>query len=260
MFFESHGHFDNWVHLCDASYILFMQSENTFWLNYQFKFPDETEVTFEVCMDAETAAIELPDQVNLPEWTLLCKNKCSHCPLDASEHKHCPAAVSILDVVEYFHSVSSIESVEVLVTSPDRQTRKDGVGLPTAIAALMGARFAGSGCPITAKFKPMLRHHLPFSSYEEATYRILSMHALAQLLRMREGLEPDWELKELSKMCQDVNTLNLDFCRRLRSLDVNDSTMNALTGLDSLLQMVDISMDEELLEDMKKLFRAHLKE
>ena len=59
-------------------------------------------------------------------------------------------------------------------------------------------------------------------------------------------------------MCEDVNTLNLDFCRRLRSLEVNDSTMNALTGLDSMLQMVDITMDDRMLEDLKKLFRAHL--
>ncbi|WP_162027285.1 MULTISPECIES: DUF6901 family protein [unclassified Lentimonas] len=242
--------------LFGASFL--MQSENTFWFNYQFKFPDETEVTFEVRMDAETGASVQPHPVDLPEWTLLSKNKCSHCPLNTSEHQHCPAAVSILDVVQYFHTVSSIQPVEVCVTSPDRQTTKQGVGLPAAIAALMGARFAGSGCPVTAKFKPMVRHHLPFSSSEEATYRIVAMHALAQFLRMREGLEPDWELTELSKMCQDVNTLNLDFCRRLRSLEVNDSTMNALTGLDSLLQMVDITLDEQLLEDMKKLFRAHL--
>ncbi len=235
-----------------------MPSDQTFWFNYQFKFPDGSEATFEVRMDAETGVSEhLPPQ-DLPEWTLLSKHKCSHCPLNTSEHTHCPAAVSIVDVVDYFHTVSSIQPVEVLVTSPERQTSKEGVSLPAAISALFGARFAGSGCPITAKFQPMVRYHLPFSSYEESTYRIVSMHALAQFLRMRDGLEPDWELTELSKMFQDVNTLNLDFCRRLRSLEVNDSTMNALTGLDSMLQMVDITMDDQMLEGLKKLFRAHL--
>jgi hypothetical protein len=123
-------------------------------------------------MDAETGETLLPEPKDLPEWTLLSKNKCSHCPLNASEHQHCPAAVSILDVVQYFHTVSSLQPVEVLVTSPERQVTKGNVGLPTAIAALFGARFAGSGCPLTAKFRPMVRHHLPFASFEEATYRI----------------------------------------------------------------------------------------
>jgi hypothetical protein len=235
-----------------------MQSATPFSFSYQFKFPDGTEVTFEVRMDAETGATLLPEPKELPDWTLLSKNQCSHCPLNVSEHKRCPAAVSILDVVDYFHTISSIQPVEVLVTGPERETTKKNVGLPTAIAALFGARFAGSGCPLTTKFRPMVRHHLPFPNLEEASYRIVSMYAMAQLLRLREGLEPDWELSELSKMFQDVNTLNLDFCRRLRTLQVNDSMMNALTGLDSLLQMVDITMDDQLLEDMKKLFRAHL--
>jgi len=211
-----------------------------------------------VRLDAATGASLLPVPSELPDWTLLDHHRCSHCPLNSAEHPRCPAATSIVDVVEYFREVTSIQPVEVQVLSSQRQTSKAGVLLPAAIGALIGARFAASGCPVTAKFQPMVRHHLPFPTFEEAAYRMVSMHALAQLLRMKEGLEPDWELKELNKMCEDVNTLNLDFARRLRDLKVNDSTTNALSGLDGFVQMVDLMVDNELLDDLKPLFRAYL--
>jgi heterodisulfide reductase subunit C len=235
-----------------------MQNEQTIEFSYTFKFPDGAEKSFDVRLDAETGESLLPIPAELPDWTLLDCNRCSHCPLNSVEHPRCPAAVSIIDVIETFREVASIQPVEVHVTSPQRQTSKDGVPLPAAMGALIGARLAASGCPITAKFQPMVRHHLPFATFEEAAYRMVSMHALAQLLRMKAGLEPDWELKELNQLCEDVNTLNMDFARRLRDLHVNDSTTNALSGLDSFVQMVDLSVDDDLLDNLKKLFSAHL--
>ena len=235
-----------------------MQNEQTIEFSYKFKFPDGKEKSFDVRLDAATGESLLPVPSELPDWTLLNHHRCSHCPLNSEEHPRCPAAASIVDVVEYFREVGSTQPVEVQVTSPQRQTSKEGVPLSAAIGALIGARFAASGCPITAKFQPMVRHHLPFPTFEEAAYRMVSMHALAQLLRMKEGLEPDWELKELNRMCEDVNNLNLDFVRRLRELQVNDSTTNALSGLDGFVQMVDLSVDDDLLDDLKKLFRSHL--
>ena len=235
-----------------------MQNDQIIEFSYTFKFPDGESKSFEVRMDAETGASVLPAPSELPDWTYLEHHRCSHCPLDPSQHSRSPAATSIVDVIESFRDVASIQPVEVHVASPQRQTSKEGVLLPTAIGALIGARFAASGCPITAKFRPMVRHHLPFPTFEEAAYRMVSMHALAQFLRMKEGLEPDWELKELNRMCEDVNHLNLDFSRRLRELQVNDSTTNALSGLDSFVQMVDMTVDDDLLDDLKKLFSAHL--
>ena len=235
-----------------------MQKEQAIELSYTFKFPDGAERSFAVRLNAETGESLLPVSDELPEWTLLNHCRCSHCPLSSTEHPRCPAAVSILDIIEAFGEVASIQPVEVCVTSPHRQTSKEGVPLPAAIGALIGARFAASGCPVTAKFQPMVRHYLPFPTFEEAAYRMVSMHALAQLLRMKEGLEPDWELEDLTGMCEDVNTLNLDFARRLRELHVNDSTTNALSGLDGFVQMVDLSVHDDLLDDLKRLFRAHL--
>ena len=235
-----------------------MKHENIVEFSYKFKFPDSTEKSFDVCLDARTGVSVLPVPVELPDWTLLNHHRCSHCPLNSAEHPRCPAATSIIDVVETFSAVASTQPVEVQVTSPQRQTSKAGVLLPAAIGASIGARFAASGCPVTAKFQPMVRHHLPFPTFEEAAYRMVSMHALAQLLRMREGLEPDWELKELNRTCAAMNTLNLDFARRLRDLQVNDSTTNALSGLDGFVQMVDMSVEDDLLDDLRELFRAHL--
>ena len=104
----------------------------------------------------------------------------------------------------------------------------------------------------------MVVNHLPFATLQETAYRILGMHALAQLLRMQEGLAPDLGLDELSMMCQDINELNIDFSKRLQVLQDKDSTMNALTDLDCFVQMVDLSVEEDLLEDLKQLFKPHL--
>lgn len=68
----------------------------------------------------------------------------------------------------------------------------------------------------------------------------------------------DFSFNELNQLCQDVNHLNRDFSRRLRELQVNDATTNALTSLDSFLQMVDVSVDDAFLEELKELFHAHL--
>lgn len=224
---------------------------------YTFIFPDGKQASFEVRLNSATGATSRPWPQKLPNWTKLENHQCSHCPLSAKEHLHCPAAVSVLDIVEFFHETSSIEPVEVSVRSDERTTVKENVPLPAAVAAVMGARFAGSGCPITAKFQPMVRYHVPFTTMDEATYRIVTMHALVQFLRMSEGLKADWSFNELNRLCQDMNRLNIDFAQRLRELQVNDATTNALTNLDSFVQIVDITVDEDFLAELKQLCRAH---
>lgn len=229
-------------------------------VSYTFKFSDGVEKVFDVVLSSLTGESLSEQPKNLPEWTRLGFRQCNLCPLSTDSCKYCPAAVSLVDVVEFFRGITSIEAVDVVAESQGRITTKPGVGLPQAIAAVIGARFAASGCPMTVKFRPMVVNHLPFATFPEAAYRILSMHALAQFLRMQEGLTPDWGLDELSMMCQDINDLNLDFAKRLRSLQIEDSTMNALTGLDSFVQMVDLTVDTDLLDDLKQLFKPHLQD
>ncbi|MGB0416494.1 MAG: DUF6901 family protein, partial [Coraliomargarita sp.] len=212
-----------------------MPVENEVAVTYTFRFNNGLEKVFEVVLCTLTGASLREQPKDLPEWTALGFKQCKRCPLSTDDCKYYPAAVSLVDIVEFFGEMSSIEQVEVVVETQGRLTTKPGVGLPQGIAALIGARFAASGCPRTKKFRPMVVNHLPFSTFQEAAYRILSMHALAQFLRMQDGLVPDWSLDELSWMCQDVNELNFDFAKRLRSLQIEDSTLNALTGLDSFV-------------------------
>ncbi len=249
--------FDN-DKLLDMSMALRMSQSDTIIFTYTFTFSDGKQASFDVRLNSATGTSRNPWPQKLPDWTKLAHHQCAHCPLSAKEHDYCPAAVSVVDIVDFFHEVSSIEPVEVSVYSEARTTVKDRVPLPNAIGAVMGARFASSGCPITAMFQPMVRYHVPFTTMDEATYRIVTMHALVQFLRMSDGQSVDWSFDGLSQLCRDVNRLNLDFSRRLRELQVNDATTNAITSLDSFVQMVDITVDDDFLTELKELFRAHL--
>ncbi|ADE54524.1 DUF6901 family protein [Coraliomargarita akajimensis] len=235
-----------------------MSSDDPIEYTYHFKFPDSREYAFDIRLDAATGKSLLAHAKDLPEWAELDNHRCSHCPLKADEHFHCPAAASVVDVVETFRGVSSIAEVEVEVVGQGRRTRKDHVALPSAIAALLGARFAGSDCPIMARFRPMVRHHLPFATFEEARFRMATMHALAQLIRLKDGLRADWNMESLGQMCQDVNQLNIEFSERLKKLCAEESTTNALSGLDSFVQMIDLSLDEDFWDELKRLFEGYL--
>jgi len=93
---------------------------------YQFKFDDGDSKTFSVQLDPDTISIILAESELRPEWTMLDHYKCSCCPLDKTEHPHCPIAVNIAELSEAFTSSVSSENCTVTCTTPERTYVKDG--------------------------------------------------------------------------------------------------------------------------------------
>lgn len=237
-----------------------MSEQNTFTLTYRFRFPNGEEKVFAVELDKETCALVHPSRASYPDWTKLESNQCRHCPLKKDACPHCPVAVSIIDIVEFFYDTQSIEEAEVIVETAQRLSSRGVTTLFPAISSLMGIHMVSSGCPIMDKLRPMVRHHLPFADTDETIYRALSMYVLAQYFRSKKGLSPDWGLEGLGKIYQDINTLNIDFSRRLRTDTVNEAATNAITSLDCFAQIIDFSIGEGMLEDLEQLFGGYLRD
>ena len=116
---------------------------------------------------------------------------------------------------------------------------------------------ATSACPHLRPLKPLARFHLPFANLEETTYRIISMYLTAQYLQMRRGLAPDWDLKGLVHIYEDVQQVNRHFSRRLEALNAEDASTNALAILDTFANYIAFTIDESMLDDLELVFGAY---
>jgi hypothetical protein len=124
----------------------------------------------------------------------------------------------------------------------------------------MGIYMTTSGCPVMARFRPMVRFHLPFATMEETRYRVLSMYLLAQYLRKRRGAPPDWDAKGILEIYEAIRTVNQDFSKRLRATQIEDATLNAIVRLDAFADIIAFTVDQHMLETLEPLFQAYLPE
>jgi hypothetical protein len=235
-----------------------MPDPAVFSLTYRFLFPDGVEKQFLVQLDRQNCSIVVPKRENYPTWTRIDFKQCQNCPLSAAEHTHCPVAVNIVDIVEFFQDFQSVETAIVEVDTRQRVTKRGKTALFPAISSLIGIYMVTSGCPILDKLRPMARFHLPFADTEETVYRALSMYALAQYFRHQKGQEADWDFEGLKKIYRDVNRLNIDFAKRLHNESISEATTNAITSLDCFAQEIDFSISEGMLEEIEVLFDGYL--
>lgn len=234
-----------------------MADPKTIWFRYRFTLDNGRQSTFEVHLDPETMTIiRQPSPTPPPDWTALAYSPCDHCPLPA-EARHCPIAVNFSDVVKEFTDVLSFRNAEVVVETHERRYAKSG-SLQDLLFPLLGIYMSGSGCPSMEKFKPLLKHHLPFATSEETIYRVITMYVTAQYMRMQNGLEPDWELKGLEELYNQVNQVNQDFCRRLNKAVKEDSVVNSVVILDILGSMVK-KPSKKANEELRSIFSPYLK-
>lgn len=229
-------------------------------LTYRFRFPDGDQKEFLVQLDRKNCSLVAPNLQTYPEWTELEYRQCGQCPLSVDEHKHCPVAVNMIEIVEFFQDFQSVEKAVVEVETDRCVTRREQASIFPAISSLIGIHMVTSGCPTFDKLRPMARFHLPFADTETTVYRALSMYALAQYFRRKKGLEADLDFEGLKKIYRDINWLNIDFAKRLRNESIGEATANAITGLDCFAQEIDFSISEEMLEDVEVLFKGYLAE
>jgi hypothetical protein len=110
------------------------------------------------------------------------------------------------------------------------------------------------------KLKPMVRYHLPFATHEETTYRAISMYLFSQYFLSKRGSQPDWELKDLVRIYDDVRKVNEYFCQRLAKIRLQneDANINAMVILDCLADSLQFSIHIDMLKDFEPLFQAYL--
>ena len=228
-------------------------------IEYELKLLNGDQKRHVVRLDSATMALRNPPPVVLPEWTRLAFHQCSNCPLNPARHSHCPVAVGLVEVMESFKNGLSHEMADITIQAPHRTYVKKAP-LQQAVSSLMGLHMASSGCPILDKLRPMVATHLPFASIEETLYRAVSMYLLAQYVRWKRGLTPDWELRDLVANYEAVSTVNAAFAKRILNINTLDANLNALVSLDCFAGMASISIAEDYLKDIEPLFEAYVQE
>ena len=227
--------------------------------HYQFTLSSGQVKQFEIHLDPKTLRILNAPPPPYPEWTDLSYHQCPNCPLKKEESPQCPAALHVSGFIPFAAQLESFEEAEIEITVSQRTYRKK-TAVQYGLSSLMGIYMAASGCPVLDKFRPLVKTHLPFAKPDEVTYRTVSMYLLAQFFRMKEGKTPDWELKGLTALNRDVETVNEYFWKRIsvKDLKLKDGGVNALGRLNTLSKMAAHELQDAELQSLKEFFSAYL--
>lgn len=223
---------------------------------YRFRFSNGWEKEFNVRLDNRTLRLIRPKAQSYPEWTNLNYFKCPNCPLEEDKHDSCPLAVNLADIIDAFKESLSYEEVDVSIETEARIYMKHTT-LQRALSSLVGIYMVTSGCPVMDKLKPMVRYHLPFATEEETRYRAMTMYLLAQFLLKRRGMNPDWELRNLVCIYEDVRRVNRGFHKRIANIKIKDASINALVILDCFADYIEFSINKDVLDELELLFNAY---
>ncbi len=210
--------------------------------DYQFKLENGETVSFQI--DPERTFSPEVDAAPHAEWTKLETEQCPNCTL-SGRCKHCPAAVDIEDIAHRFAPVLSCSTVTVRVKAKERLYGMQ-CDAQTAVNSLLGLVLATSACPILSRFKPLARFHLPFSSPEETIFRTVGSYLIQQYLLAAEGGKPDWDLKGLDKLYEDLDSVNRSLVERLRKISEQEANVNAVVMFCGLSLLVRFSLHDQL--------------
>ncbi len=227
---------------------------NTYNIIYRFQLSENQTETIGLRMDESTLLL-LDSDAPAPAWAQLEYKQCSHCPLKKQQHPTCPIARHLSRYTPIFDKVRSFDKVKLLVKMPER-TITQTTSAQKAISGMVGYIMAASGCPHTAYFRPMARYHLPLANEQETAYRATSMYLLGQYFKDRAGEKPDWSIRGLRKIYQQVGIVNQSIGARLREATKSDSSVNAIVNLDMYAKVVPDMVEESLFE-MQHLFSAY---
>ncbi|MCX5787188.1 MAG: hypothetical protein NTX64_01575 [Elusimicrobia bacterium] len=226
-------------------------------IRYRFALTGGRVKEFDLSLDPASLALMNPAPEPLPEWTRLGNRRCSICPLNEQDHPHCPIAANLAGVIEEFKDSISFHEAEISILTEAREFRKKAA-LQEGISGLIGIVMVTSGCPVLDKLRPMVRIHMPFPETIETMYRAISMYLLAQFFVYKRGRQPDWDLKHLVDIYNAVSTVNRDFVKRLKTIKLQDASLNALVSLDCFAAVTVISILDDSLQEIENLFSAYL--
>lgn len=233
------------------------QQSKALYYRYRFFLYTGREKVFYLELDPDTLDIINPNRDKRPDWTLLKNEQCPNCTLDPALNTHCPIALNLVDIVETFGDSLSYDETEVLIETPKRNFSKQ-TSLQEGLSSVVGIYMVTSGCPVMQKLKPMVRHHLPFASEDETMYRVMSMYLLAQYLLYRQGKAPDWDMKNLVKVYDEIRLVNKGMSQRLSHIHIRDASLNAVVNLDCFAMAISFVIDQSILDDLEAMFKAYL--
>ncbi|HEV8629267.1 MAG TPA: hypothetical protein VGV61_03050 [Thermoanaerobaculia bacterium] len=197
---------------------------------------------------------DAPTTSELPAWTALSFHQCGNCPLSSEQSPRCPAAVDVFRIAERFADKLSYERVHVRVARGDRSHEID-CDVQTGLGSLLGLVMASSRCPILGELRGLARFHLPFAQFEETLFRTVGLYLLRQYFVARDGGVPDFELRGLAALYDNLQEVNRAFKRRIEGASSRDASINAVTLLFSLSALVAMSLDSGL-EQLRQMVGA----
>lgn len=214
-------------------------------IEYRFGLPEDRELTFKIRLDPGNLQLRHKPAKELPDWTRLEYEQCSHCPLAPAEHPHCPVAVSLAQPAKAFDGIISHTPARITVKTPERSMGRKAT-VQEGLSGMMGLLMSTSGCPHTRFFRPMARFHLPFATTEETLYRVSTMYLFGQLMRSQQGLPADWSLEGLKPIYENLRILNSAMAKRLAGAGDNEGALNAVVILDQFAATFAYSLDDPL--------------
>lgn len=232
--------------------------DEALFFNYTFELEDGTLKTFDIELDPNTLSLLTKHDKPSSSWTKLDVNQCPNCPLTVDTHPHCPVAMNMSDITEFFDGLFSYEMAKVTIQTPDRSYIKH-VAIQDALSSLMGIVMVTSGCPVMDKLRPLVRNHLPFATIKENLFRVISMYFMAQYMKKRANLTPEWDLDGLAEIYEEIKVVNQAFCERMGRLFEKDANLNAIVILNCLAEFASLSIKQGMLDEFEDLFSAYLK-
>ena len=224
---------------------------------YRFQFENGTEKSFAVVLEEDTLELVREEPTVKPEWAKLKYSQCENCPL-SDDVEYCPVALSLAGLVESFSDSVSYEAAVVTVETKERTYVKKTT-LQKGLSGIIGIYMSTSNCPVLSKMRPMTRFHLPFANSFETFFRSISSYLTAQLLLMRRGETPDWDLKGLQEIYKEVNTVNKGMSLRLHRATEKDANINAVVILHSFGDGISYFIESGL-TDLEPMFKVLLNE
>ncbi len=224
-------------------------------IEYDFKFADQRQRKITAELDFDTLALVNKKAEPLPEWTLLAFHKCATCPLNSAESPHCPAAVALVDLIDFCNDMVSFEEVDVTVTTEARTYSKHTT-MEEAVGSLLGIFMTTSGCPAMSHLRPLVDVHLPFVTPSEATYRLATMHLMGKYFQLKSGKSVEWNLDGLVAILKEVQEVNTHFFQRLNAISKKDSGRNAVVILNNLAFIAGRSIELNKMKRLEAIFAA----
>ncbi|MBC8376580.1 MAG: hypothetical protein H8E26_11085 [FCB group bacterium] len=228
-------------------------------LKYKFKMADSRSIEFEVLLSSDKLDYQTLSDTEKPAWTDLEFHMCEGCKLADTGVKHCPVAVNVQDIVSAFKFDVSYDIIDLSIETAERTYSKEQVSMQSGLSSILGIIMVTSGCPSLDFLRPMVGTHLPFATIDESIYRAMSMYLLAQFTRAKNGLEPDWNLKGLRQIYEEIDTINISMVKRLQAATEEDASLNAVVILDSFAKLVPMSIDGSF-GGMEDIFWPYLKD